>query len=380
MNAPTTERTPARASTRGGRRRRVAPPALAVLLVLGLATFAAGGARGAPRVITATKEPTTYFEMQDEANRLERQIKTLDDQLEVIVEDYDQARFRLDALNADLTRIRLDLERRQAELAATQAEMGHRLTLMYKTGDWGFLDAVLSAGDISDVTTQIDFFRRVSEQDSELQSEYAQLVGEIQDLEAAVAEKRAEALSVAQRVEDEKLVIEDKLAERKSILKGLDQRIKKILKRRAHLDQALARRLARTAGINLSRISGSPAQIAVVQEALKELGKPYVYAAAGPDSFDCSGLVMYVYAKFGVHVPHFAAYQADYGRRVSYGELQPGDLVFFGSPIHHVGIYAGNGLFIHAPHTGDVVKVTVLAQYEMPSACARYTSLIQRIP
>jgi cell wall-associated NlpC family hydrolase/cell division protein FtsB len=380
MNAPTTERTPARASTRGGRRRRVAPPALAVLLVLGLATFAAGGARGAPRVITATKEPTTYFEMQDEANRLERQIKTLDDQLEVIVEDYDQARFRLDALNADLTRIRLDLERRQAELAATQAEMGHRLTLMYKTGDWGFLDAVLSAGDISDVTTQIDFFRRVSEQDSELQSEYAQLVGEIQDLEAAVAEKRAEALSVAQRVEDEKLVIEDKLAERKSILRGLDQRIKKILKRRAHLDQALARRLARTAGINLSRISGSPAQIAVVQEALKELGKPYVYAAAGPDSFDCSGLVMYVYAKFGVHVPHFAAYQADYGRRVSYGELQPGDLVFFGSPIHHVGIYAGNGLFIHAPHTGDVVKVTVLAQYEMPSACARYTSLIQRIP
>jgi cell wall-associated NlpC family hydrolase/cell division protein FtsB len=380
MNAHTTERTPARASTRGGRRRRVAPPALAVLLVLGLATFAAGGARGAPRVITATKEPTTYFEMQDEANRLERQIKTLDDQLEVIVEDYDQARFRLDALNADLTRIRLDLERRQAELAATQAEMGHRLTLMYKTGDWGFLDAVLSAGDISDVTTQIDFFRRVSEQDSELQSEYAQLVGEIQDLEAAVAEKRAEALSVAQRVEDEKLVIEDKLAERKSILRGLDQRIKKILKRRAHLDQALARRLARTAGINLSRISGSPAQIAVVQEALKELGKPYVYAAAGPDSFDCSGLVMYVYAKFGVHVPHFAAYQADYGRRVSYGELQPGDLVFFGSPIHHVGIYAGNGLFIHAPHTGDVVKVTVLAQYEMPSACARYTSLIQRIP
>jgi cell wall-associated NlpC family hydrolase len=380
MNAHTTERTPARASTRGGRRRRVAPPALAVLLVLGLATFAAGGARGAPRVITATKEPTTYFEMQDEANRLERQIKTLDDQLEVIVEDYDQARFRLDALNADLTRIRLDLERRQAELAATQAEMGHRLTLMYKTGDWGFLDAVLSAGDISDVTTQIDFFRRVSEQDSELQTEYAQLVGEVEDLETAVAEKRAEALSVAQRVEDEKLVIEDKLAERKSILKGLDQRIKKILKRRAHLDQALARRLARTAGINLSRISGSPAQIAVVQEALKELGKPYVYAAAGPDSFDCSGLVMYVYAKFGVHVPHFAAYQADYGRRVSYGELQPGDLVFFGSPIHHVGIYAGNGLFIHAPHTGDVVKVTVLAQYEMPSACARYTSLIQRIP
>jgi len=380
MNAHTTERTPARASTRGGRRRRVAPPALAVLLVLGLTTFAAGGARGAPRVITATKEPTTYVEMQDEANRLERQIKTLDDQLEVIVEDYDQARFRLDALNAHLTRIRLDLERRQAELAATQAEMGHRLTLMYKTGDWGFLDAVLSAGDISDVTTQIDFFRRVSEQDSELQTEYAQLVGEVEDLETAVAEKRAEALSVAQRVEDEKLVIEDKLAERKSILKGLDQRIKKILKRRAHLDQALARRLARTAGINLSRISGSPAQIAVVQEALKELGKPYVYAAAGPDSFDCSGLVMYVYAKFGVHVPHFAAYQADYGRRVSYGELQPGDLVFFGSPIHHVGIYAGNGLFIHAPHTGDVVKVTVLAQYEMPSACARYTSLIQRIP
>ena len=105
-----------------------------------------------------------------------------------------------------------------------------------------------------------------------------------------------------------------------------------------------------------------------------------MWAADGPESFDCSGLVLFVYAKFGVHVPHFAAYQATYGRRVAYSELQPADLVFFGSPIHHVGIYAGNDRFIHAPHTGDVVRVARLSTYETPSACARYTSLVTGSP
>ena len=89
---------------------------------------------------------------------------------------------------------------------------------------------------------------------------------------------------------------------------------------------------------------------------------------------------MFVYAKFGVHVPHYAAYQANYGHRVAYAALQPADLVFFGNPIHHVGIYAGNDRFIHAPHTGDVVRVARLSTYEMPSACARYTSLVTRMP
>ena len=104
--------------------------------------------------------------------------------------------------------------------------------------------------------------------------------------------------------------------------------------------------------------SSQAAQIAV-DTALAQRGKPYVWAAAGPGSFDCSGLVEYAYAR-GRHRP--AALQPACSRRwarpVSRSQLQPGDLVFFYSPVSHVGIYIGNGQMVHAPTTGDVVKIS----------------------
>ena len=76
--------------------------------------------------------------------------------------------------------------------------------------------------------------------------------------------------------------------------------------------------------------------------------------------FDCSGLVSYVYGQIGIYIPHHAASAYGYGVPVSYSELQPGDLVFF-SGLGHMGMYIGGGQFIHAPHTGDVVKISTLA-------------------
>ncbi len=89
---------------------------------------------------------------------------------------------------------------------------------------------------------------------------------------------------------------------------------------------------------------------------MQYLGVPYVWAASSPSGFDCSGLVMYVYAKVGVSLPHSSRMQYDYGTHVSRDQLQPGDLVFFYSPIHHVGIYIGNGQMINA--TGSQVQIS----------------------
>lgn len=94
-----------------------------------------------------------------------------------------------------------------------------------------------------------------------------------------------------------------------------------------------------------------------IKFALKQIGDRYVFGAAGMVFWDCSGLTMRAYQTAGVSLPHSAAAQANYGRRVSLNALRPGDLVFFGSPISHNGIYIGGGRMVDAPHTGARVRV-----------------------
>lgn len=109
-----------------------------------------------------------------------------------------------------------------------------------------------------------------------------------------------------------------------------------------------------------------------------ELGKRYVYGAAGPNTFDCSGLVQYVYGQNGIRLPRTSREQAKVGQTIPKGQQQPGDLVFSSwdsAPgVDHVGVYIGNGQMIVAPHTGDVVKVQALT----PSYLTHVTN-IQRV-
>jgi peptidoglycan DL-endopeptidase CwlO len=97
-----------------------------------------------------------------------------------------------------------------------------------------------------------------------------------------------------------------------------------------------------------------------IDAAMAQRGKPYVWAAGGPNSFDCSGLTAYAFRAAGINLPHSSRMQSQMGQPVSRDELQPGDLVFFYSPVSHVGIYIGNGQMVHAPTSGDVVKVAPL--------------------
>lgn len=125
------------------------------------------------------------------------------------------------------------------------------------------------------------------------------------------------------------------------------------------------------AGDSTSRDGSHPAAVEIARQ---YLGVPYVWAGASPSGgFDCSGLVLYVYAQLGIDLPHFARSQYECGQHIAYSALMPGDLVFFGSSvetIHHVGIYIGDGQFIHAPQTGDVVKISNLsARSDLIGAC-----------
>jgi cell wall-associated NlpC family hydrolase len=105
-----------------------------------------------------------------------------------------------------------------------------------------------------------------------------------------------------------------------------------------------------------------------VAEAGRQLGKPYEWAGAGPDSFDCSGLTMWAWRAAGVRLSHSAEYQFSQTHRVELSDLRPGDLVFFGTPIHHVGIYVGGDTMIEAPHTGALVRYATIWRDDLVGA------------
>lgn len=129
----------------------------------------------------------------------------------------------------------------------------------------------------------------------------------------------------------------------------------------------VARTMTKTAGGGSTGSSAAPAPsgraAVAIRFALAQIGKPYVFAAAGPRAYDCSGLTMAAWAKAGVHLPHLAAAQYRMGHHVSKSQLEPGDLVFFYSGIGHVALYIGHGMVVHAPHTGDVVRIAPLSQF-----------------
>jgi hypothetical protein len=145
-------------------------------------------------------------------------------------------------------------------------------------------------------------------------------------------------------------------------LHQLETRAHALILRQARAQARLAdRALRQLKHHKLKMLMGNKLGVRAVRLALTRLGTPYVWGGASPRAgFDCSGLVMWAYGKLGISLPHFAASQAELGRRVSIKNLQPGDLVFFESPIGHVAMYVADGLLIEAPHSGDVVRITRL--------------------
>ncbi|AEA28311.1 NLP/P60 protein [Pseudonocardia dioxanivorans CB1190] len=115
-------------------------------------------------------------------------------------------------------------------------------------------------------------------------------------------------------------------------------------------------------------VTGSSRGAAALKAAMTQIGKPYVWGAAGPSAYDCSGLVMWAYKQIGVSLPHSSSAQSTMGTAVSKDQLQPGDLVFFYSPVSHVGIYAGNGMVLNASTSGQPVKMSKLSSMPFHNA------------
>lgn len=337
----------AAAATRGG--------ALCATL-LALATVVPAGAVAAPQNLAA---------LQAEAARVSAEVARLDRRAEISIEEYNTARSELDQLNVSLTDARRDLMRAETALDLAQTQLGERMSQIYKSGDVGLLDVVINADDFTEVSTQLDYVRLIGQADVDTVDGVQALTREVTGYTDRIEADRAAALEKEMDLRAKQADIEDQLTQRRALLANLDARVKTLIERQARLD-------GNRAGIDIDSINGTAAQVAVVRETMKYLGIPYVWAGATPSGgFDCSGLVLYVYAKFGVEFPHGATMQAHMGTPVPFGRMQPADLVFFGNSAfyHHVGIYIGDDLFIEAPHTGDVVKISKLAGRGATLAC-----------
>jgi cell wall-associated NlpC family hydrolase len=189
----------------------------------------------------------------------------------------------------------------------------------------------------------------------------------------------AEAAALVQERASAKSSIEGQLGSRRALLSSIRGQIAQLqaqeAAQQAQLRQELAARVAAQQQQGPAEALSStadpiatgsigpappPTHSSVVAIAEHYLGTPYVWGGASPSGFDCSGLVMYVFAQVGVSLPHSSYAQYGMGSPVSRDQLQPGDLVFFDG-LGHVGIYVGGGSFIHAPHTGDVVKISSIS-------------------
>ena len=326
----------------------------------------------AAAALLATATPalaTPVADKRAEAVRVKSQVDALDARMEVVVEDYDEARVRYLDATVKVAANQARLKQLNSRMGVLQTSLGSRAQSMYRNGPLGTVDVLLGAATFEDFTQTWDLLTRWNEEES---AAIAELRGSRQEallVESELERSRSDASAQLKVVTERKKSITAELAKRSAMLAGLESEIAALRTAERARAVAAARRTRPSSSGGWDW--GSPTRSArsgVVDIARRYLGRPYHWAATGPGSFDCSGFTMFVYAQVGVRLPHSSRAQISVGQRVSRANLQPGDLVFFGSPIHHVGIYVGSGMMIHSPRTGDVVSVDPLLR-DFSGAC-----------
>ncbi|MEW6189554.1 MAG: NlpC/P60 family protein [Actinomycetota bacterium] len=303
------------------------------------------------------------MDKQLEAERVKAEIKALDIELEIAIEAYLGIQQELEKTQRELQEARYRLEQAQREFNAQKDILNRRISNIYKHGDHDVLEILLNTKSFTDLLVRLRFLIIIGQQDADILAKLRRQKEKIRKIKMELEALKQEKLQVRLQLEAKKTEIENKLAEREQYLANLNAEIQGLIQeeeeRKAREQRELLQRLLQL-GVN-GGITVEPGT--VVHTALKYLGIPYLWAGDSPEEgFDCSGLVMYVFAQHGVTLPHHSATQFKMGTPVEIEELQPGDVVFFGNPVHHVGIYIGAGYFVHAPKTGDVIRITRLSE------------------
>lgn len=289
------------------------------------------------------------------AAQVQKQVNELRDEAASKYEAANGVNFQISKLQRELNGLKAGEAAANAKTLSLKKEISKMAVENYKNGGLGNgLELLLSRDPskyLSDAAMLDVLAQRYSTKLRQLQSykqglQSSQLVVADRQAQLKAAQKRLQAQVAAANAalsKAEKLLASLKIEERKKLEAADDAEQKKIL--------AESKRLAALYA------GGSSKGAIALKYALNQLGDIYVWAGAGPTKWDCSGLTMRAFQAAGVSMPHFAAAQFRYGKSVPYSAIAPGDLLFFGRPISHVGIYLGKGKMVHAPRPGKKVEI-----------------------
>lgn len=320
----------------------------------------------------ASPDKPSITEVKAQVDKLHHQAEAATERYNGAKEQTEQQRARADAL--------LDqVARRTETLNSARRTIGEYAAAQYRGGGLDGTTSFLLTSDPQQFLDQAHLMDRLSDR-----QEHA--LETFRSEQAETTAKRAEAVESLQKLTDaqrrlnaEKTTVKQKLAAAQKLLNSLTAqekaRLAALEKKRQEEAAAKAAEIAakEKAAQEAAGGAGSTAPVSgtyaakaakAIEFARAQLGKPYVYGATGPNSYDCSGLTQAAWGAAGVSIPRVTYDQVDFGSRVTADQLQPGDLVFFYSDVTHVGLYIGGGQMIHAPHTGTVVKIAPIT--EMP--------------
>ncbi len=281
---------------------------------------------------------------EPEIEEVKEKVDRLYHEAEIASERYNDIRLELDGSRKELTTLRRDL-RRQAEVAdGVREEVAASVVSRYQSQALSSAGQVFLSEDPDAFLETISTVSAYDEQQAQLMQAYALEARRLQVRETAMQRELAEIRKDEERLAEEKARIDAKADEADELLASLE----------AEQREEMARESASPAPEPAPASGGAAA---VVDYALAQVGSAYVWGAAGPSSFDCSGLTLMAWRQAGVSLPHSSGGQMSSGTPVSQSELQPGDLVFYYSPVSHVGIYIGNGQIVDAANPSSGVRV-----------------------
>jgi cell wall-associated NlpC family hydrolase len=321
--------------------------------------------------------------LEQQADELEAQIADLDKQLEASTEAYNQLVVQLDEINVNMTVLREEQDAAQRDYQYRLRLYEDRLCDLYKAGGRDeFLQMLLDAADVDDFLSRATLAAELADQDRRLMDGLDRASKQLDAVLTQVDAAKSQQLLVRNQVDEEQARINATLDARQAALSNVDAQLAAIIEAEK---QREAEEQARLQEALANMLNGGQVYKGVLPETDSELldqflrtaaayvGIPYVWGGSKPSTgMDCSGYTAFVYRQHGVSLPHYSGYQAVMGIPVELGNIMPGDLLAFGFPVHHVGIYIGDDLFLHAAGTGLDVRVGRLSSRDDLAAIRRF--------